>query len=260
MSSEPSLWRRVSTLFASRTADAPSAAAPEGSRQASPPESTRPARPAASLETGPLAQRSKDRVPWWRRRQTRLAQTREMAARVYELAGALQQHFERQDQRATEISGSLERVGTILEQLAQAERAHGDYLKTIAERTDAAGRHAAALGETLARVPDALVTQADAVRAVARQLEVSQEADTQLMHSLQQFGRAVDTLGSSGTQQVEVLNRLNVAQRQQQEALTALVREQSRRFLVITIVAGLVVVAGLAGLGFAVASFVLNGR
>jgi len=57
------------------------------------------------------------------------------------------------------------------------------------------------------------------------------------MHSLQQFGHAVDSLGQSGTAQVETLERLHAAERGQRETLTDLIRAQGRRFLAVMIVA-----------------------
>jgi acetyl-CoA acetyltransferase len=121
--------------------------------------------------------------------------------------------------------------------------------------TEAAGKSTAALNAALGRMPESLASQAEAIRTVARQMEISHESDNQLMHSLQQFGRAVDTLGSSGTAQVEVLQRLNAAQRDQHEALSGLVREQSRRFLVILAITA---VLALAVLGALVAAFALR--
>ncbi|MCK4341082.1 MAG: hypothetical protein KAY37_05085 [Phycisphaerae bacterium] len=191
-------------------------------------------------------------MPWWKRRRARQAQTREVSLRLIELAGAMREHFRRQDQRAVELAGSLERVGGILEQLAEAQRSQGECLRTIAEHTDAASKHAVQLSETLGRVPDSLMTQAEAIRTVARQMELAQESHMQLMHSLQQFGQAVDTLGSSGTAQVEVLQQLNTAQREQHESMTVLVREQSRRFLLIMLFAGILALAGIAALSVTV--------
>jgi hypothetical protein len=242
MATQTSFWQRVSTLF--RPDDHVGAETP-----LTPPRPTTTATVTPAETPRPLTLLDNSATPWWRRRQVRQAQSQEMALRVYELAGAMQQHFRQQDQRAAELAGSLDRVGGVLEQLAGAQRAQGEFLRSIAERTDVASKHAAALTETLSRMPDSLMTQAEAIRTVARQLEVSQESDTQLMHSLQQFGRAVDTLGESGTAQVEVLHKLNAAQRAQHDTLTTLVREQSRRFVIVLVVASLVAVAGLAALG-----------
>ena len=81
-----------------------------------------------------------------------------------------------------------------------------------------------------------------------RQIEVSQEADTQLMHSLQHLGQAVDTLNSSSAAQVQTLERLDAAEREQQAALTELVRAQSKRFMIITIVVSTLGLGALAAM------------
>jgi hypothetical protein len=191
---------------------------------------------------------------WWRR-PARNAQRQELALRMVELAEALQQHFKAQDTRSAELTGSLARVGGVLEQLAEAQRSQGECLRAIADHTEAAGKSTAALTSALGRMPESLAAQAEAIRTVARQMEIAHESDNQLMHSLQQFGRAVDTLGSSGTAQVEVLQRLNAAEREQHEALSTLVREQSRRFVVILAITA---VLALAVLGALVAAFALR--
>ncbi len=188
-------------------------------------------------------------IPWWRRRAVRQAQTREASLRVIALADGLQQHFQQQDQRSAELSQSLQRVGTVLEQLAETQRVQGECLRSIATQTDAAGRHAAVISETLRRLPEALSTQAEAIRAVGKHLEISQESDTQLMHSMQRFGQAVGTLSAAGTTQVEALQHLQAAQREQHDAFSALVREQSRRFMAVLLIGAVLAVAGLAALG-----------
>jgi len=229
-----SFWQRVARLV--------------GGKNMSPPDDAQSAAPSRELA---VADAPPAGVPWWRRRQVRQMHVREVSRRIVQLADGLEAYFRQQDERATELTAALQQVGGILQQLAEAQRQQGDSLRTIAQHAEAGARHAAALTETLGRLPDSLVTQAEAVRAVARQLEVAQESDTQLMHSLQQFGRAVDTLGSAGTSQVEVLQRLNAAQQEQHAALMTLVREQSRRFLLILFVGTILAVAGLGALGAA---------
>ncbi len=187
-------------------------------------------------------------APWWRRRSARQAQNREMSRQVVEMVGALQQHFEQQNQRSVELRDTLSHVGSVLEQLAETQKSQGDCLQAIARNSEGASKQASQISENLGRVPDALVTQAEAIRTVAKQLEVGQESDTQLMHSMQHFGRAVDALSSSGSAQVEVLQQLNQVQREQHDSLTVLVKEQSKRFVIIVIVAGVLTIAGLAAL------------
>jgi hypothetical protein len=235
MAVQASFWRRMSSLF--HPGDGNTAVARSEPRLES--GDTNP----APLSTGSHP----PGLLWWRGPQ-RGAQVREVSLRLVELAHAMQEHFHQQDQRAAELAGALQRVGGILEQLADSQRSHGDYLRAIAEQTETAGKTASALTATLGRMPESLLAQAEAIRTVARSLEISQEADTQLMHSLQQFGRAVDTLGSSAGAQVDILQRLNAAQQEQHQAFTALVREQSRRFLAVFAVVVVVAVAALAGL------------
>jgi tetratricopeptide (TPR) repeat protein len=237
MSARVSFWQRLGSLFRSEAASSGG----DGATTFLEP------RPEHAGDGAGLVRPPADAPPasWWRR-SAKGVQAREVSLRVVELAHSLLQHFEQQDRRAAELAGSLNRVGGTLEQLAETQRAQGDYLRAIAEQSEAAGKNAAALTATLGRMPESLLSQAEAIRTVARSLELSQEADTQLMHSLQQFGRAVDTLGSSGTAQVDILQRLNAAQREQHQAFTALVREQGRRYLAVFVVAAVLAVAALA--------------
>ncbi len=184
----------------------------------------------------------------WLGRDSRADQAREMSLRMSQLAEALQEHFRRQEEQSAQLVAPLRRVGQTLDQLAAAQQSQSEYLRTIADRAEAAGKHAANLGTALGRVPDALATQAEAVRSVARQLEISQEADTQLMHALQQFSRAVDGLSSAGTAQADVLQRLHSAQQEQHAAWQALVKQQSRRFAMVLVLIAVLVISGMATL------------
>jgi hypothetical protein len=238
-------WQRVNNLFRPAASAGDDGLTPRDESGAA--GGTLMARPPEAAVQRPV-------FAWWRRGRNS-PQVREVSLRVVELAHSLQEHFEQQERRAAEVSNSLNRVGGTLEQLAESQRAHGDFLRSIAEHTEAAGKNAATLTTTLSRVPESLLAQAEAIRTVARSLEVSQEADTQLMHSLQQFGRAVDTLGSSGAAQVDILQRLTAAQQAQHDAFAALAREQSKRFLVVVVVTG---VLALAALGTLIAMLVMR--
>jgi hypothetical protein len=233
-----SAWQRVRRIFQPNEPP-PYAAPPADARRAGAGSAARPPAPL------PLTNETAA-TTWWQRREARHARAQEMSIRMLELADSLQDHFRRQDERAVELSGALERVGSTLNELAESQRAQSQYLRTIAEQTESAGRQTAALAGTLSKLPESVQAQADAIRTVARHLEVAQEADTQLMFSLQRFGQAVDTLSTSGTAQVEVLQRLSAAQAEQHESLTALVRQQSRRFVIVTMIVVVVALAGLA--------------
>lgn len=244
-----SFWQRVGSLFTSDAAGAGGNGALATLETGDGPAGRRGDRhdvraPHASDPPGALA--------WWRRRQERQNQTREMAVRLVALADAMQEHFRRQDERAADATRSLDRVGGILERLAETQRAHGECLRAIVEHAATTQRQTANLSETLARIPDSLLTQAEAIRTVAVQLDMAQEADTQLHHALQQFSRAVDALGTSGAAQVRVLENLGTAQQHQHEAVVALVHDQRRRwwitFAVVTVAAAALAAAAFFGL------------
>lgn len=188
---------------------------------------------------------------WWRRWQPRHPGSGDLALRMVQLADAMERHFRQQDTRARELAGSLDRVGSVLEQLADTQRAQGESLKRIADQADAASRHTANMSDTLARIPDSLLTQAEAIRAVAMQLDLAQDTDLRLRESLQQFGQAVGTLGTTGREQTLALRDLNSFQREQHDALTQLVHVQSRRFLLVLGTMGGLAAAALVTLSVA---------
>lgn len=178
---------------------------------------------------------------------------RDLAQRMVDLADNMQQYIDKQDQRAADFGGALERVCTTLEQLAEAQRAQGQTLQAIANQTEATGKHTAGLADTVGRIPESLLSQAEAVRTVAQQLEANQQTDAQLMQSLQTFGRAVDALGSAGNAQIESLQKLNATQSEHQEAFATLVREQGQRFMWIIVIAAVLGIASIAALIVALA-------
>lgn len=200
------------------------------------------------LDEKPQPERPNFIAPWTRRSAS-LDQLRDGYDRVVRMMDAMSQHFERHDRRAEQMTESVIRMAGTLEKLAESQRLQGEFIQTIAKGVDAAGRTTGALSNTLGQLPATLTAQAEAMRAVARQMETSQQTESQLVHSVQRFGLAVDTLRESGAVQVETLQRLHAGDHEQREALKGFIREQSRRFIwVIAIAAtlGLLTVATLA--------------
>lgn len=254
-----SFWKRVSGIFGGSGHSAADPHQTESAHQGDRPADS----PVSGSTTAAFTEVDEDSVldaetpaglasaaakPMSWRRQSPQTQFREVSQRIVELADAMQQHFGRQDEHATKFASSLERVGGVLEQIAEGQRAQSECLRSIAKQTETANRHASGLAEVTSRIPESLLAQAEAIRGVARQLEFSNESDTQLLTSLKSFSQAVDTLGSAGTAQVDALQRLNSAQSAQHEAFTTLVREQSRRFQIMMIGTAGVAVLAMAAL------------
>ena len=203
----------------------------------------------ASTDDPPQAHDEQSRsLSRWPRRQPSVAQMRDGYERVVHMMDTMQDHFQKQDERAEQLGHSVERMVGILEDLSNTGRNQQEHIRTVADNVREAGKHAAVMSESLSQMPRSLQAQAESVRTMLRQIEVSQESDTQLMHSLQQLSRAVDGLSTSGTAQVQTLERMNTAEREQRESLTLLVREQSRRFVVILVVAAILGLGALAAL------------
>ncbi len=232
MSSPVSFWQRVGNLF--RTG---SAADGNGHSDAASIEAMQ---DTAMEGPRPLAR--------WGRREPTVAQMRDGYQRVVELMDALQEHFQQQDERTAHLGQSVERMVGILEQLTDTQRGEQEHIRAIAENVSAAGKHAAVMTESLSQMPKSLHLQAESMRTMIRQMEISQESDTQLMHSLQQLGQAVGNLSTSSVAQVQTLERLDAADREQKESLTLLVHEQARRFVIIIVIAAILGLGALAAL------------
>jgi uncharacterized membrane protein YdfJ with MMPL/SSD domain len=182
----------------------------------------------------------------------RAALRRDPREQAIELMEGMQTHFVRQDERAQQLTDSVQQVAGILEQLATVQQAQCDSIKHIAERVTSGAAQTARLAEVLGQLPDALDAQADVTRALGRQLEIAQEADHRVAHSMGHLTQAVDSLRSSAAGQVETLERLHTREQEQRTSLEMLVRAQGRRFLIIAVVAATLTVAALAGLSLAV--------
>jgi len=181
----------------------------------------------------------------FRRSETRAAQLATYQ-RMAEMIETLRDHYRQQDERAARVEQQTERISGILQQLADDGHRQQEHVRAMADNVSLASRHTAAMSETLSLLPPLLQAEADAVRSMVRRMDVAQETDTQLMHSLQKLGQAVETLQAAGAAQVQTLERLNAAEREQRQALTMLVREQTRRFLLIMLVAAILGVGALA--------------
>lgn len=171
---------------------------------------------------------------------------RENYKRVTDLMDSLEQHFTRQDDRAAHLIQAVDRVGNVLEQIANEQAEQRASLQTLARQVDGADSMLGQLNGSLRRLPDALRTQAEAVQAISHQVEIAQEADHRVAHALLELGQSVDTLGTSSTTQAEILRDIGQRGADQQRWLEN-VSQQGRKLvlvLVIALVLALLVAAG----------------
>lgn len=182
---------------------------------------------------------------------------RDAYERMGELMTSIQRHFDTQDMRAEQLGNSVARVATTLEQLAETQRTQESSIRAVAEQVEASSRLATSISDSLARMPATLAAQSDALRSIARQMEILQESDSQLVISLQKFSTAADALNASGVAQVEMLKRLHDADQRRHDQTAALIRDQGRRMLIISIACGGI---ALAAFGCVIAMLVTGLR
>lgn len=185
----------------------------------------------------------------WSRRHASVTELREGYARMLDLLDAVKTHFDTQDRRATELTSAVNQVAGTLEQLAAAQKSQGDNMATIARQVDGVSRAAGPLMTGLVELPASLQAQADAVRNVARRLEATHAGQGDIVSALDRFGQSGETLRQAGEAQVQTLARLSQGNQQLHEALTAAIRQQSRRMTLLVAIVGTVSVLIVAGLG-----------
>jgi len=203
-----------------------------------------------SSASPPAAARSSwaDWLPWSRRQAT-VTELREGYARMLDLLDAVKTHFDSQDRRASELTSAVNQVAGTLEQLAAAQKTHGESMATVARQVDGVSRAAGPLMTGLVELPASLQAQADAVRNVARRLEATHAGQGDIVAALDRFGQSGETLRQAGEAQVQTLARLSQGNQQLHEALTAAIRQQSRRMTLLVAIVGGVSVLIVGGLG-----------
>jgi hypothetical protein len=235
MSEPTSFWQRIGRFFSGGDADGQHVAEAGEARERGAPEQS------SALDGAPPSQSAGGFLSRLRRHDShelQLAGYRRMA----ELMDSLQEHYRRQDERAGRAEQQTERIAGFLQQLAESSRQQQEHVRAMADNVSQSSRHTAGMSESLSLLPPLLQAEADAVRSMVRQMDVAQESDTQLMYSLQKLGQAVEALNAAGAAQVQTLERLSASERQQR------VREQTRRFFVIMVVAAILGVGALAAL------------
>lgn len=171
--------------------------------------------------------------------------------RLVSLVNAMKAHFERQDKRFDHLTASVDRVATYLEQLPEAQRRQGDCMNSIAAHLETANRQSSELKDTLARVPSSIQAQAEAIQAVSHKIETSNDADAQLVGSLQSLGEVVESLSRAGSDQAETMRRMKTESDEHKQALVSMIKAQTVRFTATLIVAGVLGSVAVAGLAYA---------
>ncbi|MBL8879511.1 MAG: hypothetical protein JNG88_10365, partial [Phycisphaerales bacterium] len=168
MSTQVSFWKRLSSVF---RADMPTTRGGEGPLLN--------AGPATSVEDRSLLR--------WLRGDGRSSR-RERASAMMHL---LEQHLQQQDQRAAQLSASVDRVAGMLEQIASAQRSQTDVLRTIADQVERSSGHVAAAAQSISQIPASMKSQADALHIVIDEMQQNRAQGGELVQSLRRVGDVV---------------------------------------------------------------------
>lgn len=244
MSTQPSFWTRLGAAFRG---------APVGADEPLTPDSV------------PMLARNgsvdRDDAPpggfggFFNRRGRREREAREMEerqARVNALITGMSAHFDAQERRAEQLNHAIQRVGSTLDRMAEAQSTQARAVESLSRHVESSAHGTAALLTAAQELPASLQANAEAVRCVAKRFEAAEASDARMVDSLQQFGVAIDSLRSSGEAQVQTLHRLNAVDERHHDTLKAFIRLQNRRVIVACIVTVVIVLAAVAGLATAI--------
>lgn len=191
------------------------------------------------------------RWPWFGRGRARRARAQEQLG---DLARELHAHLEHQRTAAQRMGEALEQISGTLSGMCSAQERTANTLLDLAAKVDVGVKHTAGLAALSVELPATLHAQSEATRAIARQLDVSGEISSQLVHSLQNVASAAGNLrDAQETQGRDAAQRHAHAVASQQAQHANLARQQQRLLVALTILAAAAVIASAAAVAVVVA-------
>ncbi len=190
------------------------------------------------------------RWPWFGRGRARKMRAQEQLG---ELARELHAHLEHQRSAAQRMGEALEQISGTLAGMRSAQERTATTLLDLAAKVDVGVKNTAGLAALSVELPATLHAQSEATRAIARQLDVSGEISSQLVHSLQSVAAAAGSLrDAQDAHGRDAAQRHAQAAASQQALQVALARQQHRLLVALTILAGAAVVASAAAVAVVV--------
>jgi chromosome segregation ATPase len=178
------------------------------------------------------------------RRDPAVANLQQSFTALTDLLVSMRDSIERQGRRHEELMTYLSHLPRALEVLPESSRMQTEALSAIRLHIDQQHNQVRQLLATLDRMGGSNVDQKRLMETISERLEVLGEHDQAISDSLSQFGTAMSTATRNSTGNVQVLEQVRDAIRDRDQQLHELLQSQSRRnFWLLTVAAGLVVVA-----------------
>lgn len=187
---------------------------------------------------GPLAR--------WTRRDQAIVQLQEGYEKVTRVIEEIQKHMAQQGDRSERICTALEHLARAMSDTPAIARQQAQTLDVIAAQLEASNARTQLLADAIHEIPKATRGQSETLSGINKQLEVSNEQAVMAAQTMDRLGTNIRTLGDSTLAQGEILREMNAKAAEQNQQLTLLIANQSRRFLMLFVVTVVMAVAAIA--------------
>ena len=194
----------------------------------------------------PVEEKNGGPLSRWARKDQAIKQLQDGYERVTGLIEDVHNHLVTQGERGDRVCESLEQIARSVSDLPTVTRQQSHRLETIGTQIETTNLRMQQLAESVQEVPKIIRMQSDSLTGIARQLEMAQEQGVLANRTMDKLCGAIQTLNESNNAQVKALWTMNTTAGQQNELLTHLVRRQSRLFVALVVVCGLMAAGSIA--------------
>ncbi len=177
----------------------------------------------------PADDKSSNRLMPWRQHDPILEQLQTGYDKVLDLVGSIQDHLTLHNQRSDQVAELLMVLSKGIEDVPRATRQHADALGALARQMETDNRQNRSMIEAVSELPRAAHAQRQGMETIATQVQASAAVTQKLSDRLDSVGQVVKMLGDALSEQVRTLKVVQQATRHQESQMVAALDQQSRR-------------------------------
>jgi len=185
----------------------------------------------------------------WRRRDAAISALQQAFTSVTELTQAIRDSLEKQSRRQEEMMACFSRLLEVVQTLPEAQRLHGEALKSIGEQLQSQIRRDERLADILERVTEAHAGQRTAIEAVSGQVQMMGAQTEAIADNLRQLGTAIETLSRASESGSAVMQQLTDSIAARNADMQRALQRQSARLTLMLVVAAVASAAAIASAG-----------
>jgi DNA repair exonuclease SbcCD ATPase subunit len=168
---------------------------------------------------------------------------------IGELMSGIRDHLERQSKRQDELLGYLAHLPAALEALPESNRVHAEALKTINEQMGRQHEQHNKLGEILEKISQSDGQSIRALDSLQEHVDQLRRHDEAVAENLSHVGDAMEGLGKNTAASAAVLQQLRDNSATRDNEIERILQQQTSRFTTLLVVATLLLIAALIGVG-----------